>query len=142
MKTLTQLIEGTYAEKRRKKWDKIYWLIDLHQTIITGDYNRFNTGSKIYPHAKEVLDFLFNSHDNVTIIWTSSYLDSMRDVTNRFDLKFDYNGENPECANTELCDFSQKPYFNIVLDDKGGFDGNVDWEEIREALRKEYGNCL
>jgi hypothetical protein len=112
----------------------LYWCIDLHDTIITGTYNRFNDGSVIYPYAKETLDYLFNSPDHYTILWTSSYITSIQDVVQRFDLNFNAINCNPECPSTDLCDFQDKFYFNFLLDDKAGFDGTKDWREIYEAL--------
>lgn len=134
MKTWTQIIKDTIAQKQIRKWDKLYWCIDLHDTIITGKYNKFNVGSTIYPDAKLVLDYLYDSKEHVTTLWTSSHFDSATDVVNRFDLRFNYVNVNPECPNTELCDFDIKFYFNFLLDDKSGFCGETDWTEIKLAL--------
>lgn len=134
MKTWTQIIQHVLKQRIERKWEKLYWCIDLHDTIITGTYNRFNSGSVIYPYAKETLDYLFNSPDHYTILWTSSYMTSIQDVVQRFDLNFNAINCNPECHNTTLCDFQSKFYFNFVLDDKAGFDGTKDWREIYETL--------
>jgi|688.fasta_scaffold25700_2 hypothetical protein len=134
MKTWTQIIQHVQKQKIERKWQKLYWAIDMHDTIITGTYNRFNDGAVIYPYAKETLDYLFNSPDHYTILWTSSYMTSIQDVVQRFDLNFNGINCNPECPNTTLCDFQSKFYFNFVLDDKAGFDGTKDWREIYEAL--------
>jgi hypothetical protein len=134
MKTWTQIIQHVHKQKIERKWQKLYWAIDMHDTIITGTYNRFNDGAVIYPYAKETLDYLFNSPDHYTILWTSSYMTSIQDVVQRFDLNFNGINCNPECPNTTLCDFQSKFYFNFVLDDKAGFDGTKDWREIYEAL--------
>ena len=83
---------------------------------------------------KETLDYLFSSNDHSTILWTSSYNDSAFDVCNRFGLKFHHFNVNPECPNTEICDFERKLYFNFLLDDKAGFDPYSDWKEIYETL--------
>jgi hypothetical protein len=39
--------------KKARGWTKLYWCIDLHDTVITGTYNRHNDGSKIFPYAKK-----------------------------------------------------------------------------------------
>ena len=134
MKTWTQIIQHVQNQKVERKWEKLYWCIDLHDTIITGTYNRFNDGAIIYPYAKETLDYLFDSPDHYTILWTSSYMTSIQDVVQRFDLNFNAINCNPECPDTKLCDFQDKFYFNLLLDDKAGFDGTKDWREIYEAL--------
>lgn len=134
MKSWTQIIQHVQHQKIERKWQKLYWCIDLHDTIITGTYNRFNDGAVIYPYAKQTLDYLFNSPEHYTILWTSSYLTSIQDVVQRFDLNFNAINCNPECPSTQLCDFQYKFYFNFLLDDKAGFDGNKDWQEIYESL--------
>ena len=134
MKTWTEIINHIQKQKIERKWQKLYWCIDLHDTIITGTYNRFNDGAIIYPYAKQTLDYLFNSPDHYTILWTSSYMTSIQDVVQRFDLNFNAINCNPECPNTQLCDFQAKFYFNLLLDDKAGFDGNNDWKEIYTAI--------
>lgn len=134
MKTWTQIINNTIAQKKTRGWSRLYWCIDLHDTVLTGTYKRDNDGAKVFPYAKETLDYLFDSQDHATILWTSSYVDSARDVCNRFNLRFGYFNVNPECPNTDICDFDRKLYFNFLLDDKAGFDPYSDWQEIYEAL--------
>jgi hypothetical protein len=134
MRTIADNIRFALAQKTIRNWDTLYWAIDLHDTVITGKYNRFNEGAVLYPDAKVVLDFLHKSQDHRTILWTSSYQDSVANVLAKFDLKFHYLNENPECKSGELCDFRQKLYFNILLDDKAGFVGETDWTAIRNVL--------
>jgi len=135
MKTWTQIITNTLDQQRVRRWSNVFWAIDLHDSVITGKYNRFNQGSTLYPYAKETLDLLYNSPIHRTTLWTSSYKDSAQEVIHRFDLKFHYFNANPECPNDELCDFGSKFYFNFLIDDKAGFDGNSDWEEIYNCLK-------
>jgi len=134
MKSIRDIIKHTFEQKEIRKWNKIYWAIDLHDTVIEGKYNRMNSGAMLYPVAKEVLDVLYKSNLHKTILWTSSHSDSINDILRRHDLKFHYINENPECKSTELCDFSQKFYFNILLDDKSGYVGATDWQEIKSTL--------
>jgi len=134
MKTWTQIISDVNRQKIERNWTKLYWCIDLHDTIITGKYNKFNEGATIFPYAKETLDFLFNNNDNVITLWTSSYYDAIMDITNRFGLKFHHFNVNPGCPSNDLCDFKRKLYFNFLLDDKAGFDPHNDWREIYDVL--------
>lgn len=139
MKSISQLITHAFEQKIIRKWDKLYWAIDLHETVIEGKYNRFNEGANIFPDAKEVLDYLYHSKSHKTMLWTSSWNDAVDDILKRYDLKFHYFNENPECPSTDLCNFSKKPYFNIMLDDKGGFEPETDWLEIKNTLTKFEG---
>jgi hypothetical protein len=134
MSNIHKIIENTANQYRQRNWNKLYWAIDLHDTVITGTYNKFNQGATLYPNAKYVLDHLYNHPVHQTILWTSSYNSSINDILIRLNLKFNYINCNPEVSNNELCDFSNKFYFNILLDDKAGFNGISDWIDIHNAL--------
>ena len=134
MKTWKQQITDTYKIQKSKNWNKLYWIIDLHDTIITGTYNKFNEGAIIFPYAKETLDCLYNHNLHQSILWTSSHDDAIDDILKRFDVRFNYYHINPECPNTDLCKFDRKLYFNFILDDKALFDPTTDWEEIYKTL--------
>jgi hypothetical protein len=136
MKNWTQMIYDLRVQKEIRGWEKLYWAIDLHDTVITGKYNKFNHGATLFPGAKKTLDYLYNRKDHATILWTSSYSEAANDALSLFNLKFNYFNENPECPNSDLCDFNRKFYFNFLLDDKAGFDPHSDWEEIYTALLK------
>lgn len=133
-------IKNAFEEKKTKNWDKLYWAIDLHGTIIEGKYNKYNEGATIYPNAAEVLKYLYSRTDMRLILWTSSHKDAIDKTLVAFELwtgiKFHYINENPECINTELCDFTEKFYFNILLDDKAGFNGPTDWKVIKNVLKQ------
>lgn len=48
----------------------------------------------------------------------------------------DDHNENPECGNTDYADFTTKPYFNILLDDKAGMEMNSDWSLVKSELQR------
>ncbi len=135
MKTLEQMVVHQFEQKQKRKWDHLYWAIDLHDTVVSGTYNRYNEGAILYPDAKVVLDYLYQNNDHRTILWTSSYLDSSTELLNRFDLKFHFINSNPDCPTTDLCNFDAKFYFNFLLDDKSGFDGKYDWTELKRIFK-------
>jgi hypothetical protein len=135
MKSLDTQLNQVWQQTLDRKWSRIYWAIDLHDTVITGKYNKFNAGSTLYPHAKEALDLIFRSNIHRSILWTSSYADSIQVALQQFDLNFHYINTNPECPNTDICDFTTKFYFNVLLDDKGCFDANKDWLTILNWLK-------
>lgn len=132
-------IHRAFSDKKKRNWDTLYIAIDLHDTIIEGKYNLHNEGSNFFPNAINVLRNWTNRKDIVLILWTSSHHDSINEQLKRMEkegIKFDYINENPVTKNTELCDFSGKFYFNILLDDKAGFDGQNDWNYIENSLRE------
>jgi hypothetical protein len=134
-------IERAFNEKKRKGWEKLYWSIDFHDVIVKGTYTRFNDGKEFYPFAHEVLKNLCNRRERLDdtrlILWSPMHEDAMREVDRwliRNNIIFDFVNANPECGNTELCDFSKKFYFNILLEDKAGFEGEKDWQLIKSEL--------
>lgn len=135
-------ILNAFQKKEQRGWEKyprMYVAIDLHDVIIPGTYTRNNDGRKFYPFAEEVLQWLTNREDMCIILYTSSHQDAINDILAWLDksgIKFDYVNENPECPNTELCDFTKsgKWYFDILLEDKAGFVGTWGWLEIKKTL--------
>jgi len=50
-------------------------------------------------------------------------------------INFDYINENPEVMNTSYGYYENKPYINVLLDDKAGFSAETDWGLIRRFLK-------
>jgi len=139
-----QHIVTAYQKFKVRKYEFIYWSIDLHSTIITGTYDLNNEGSEFYPWGIEVLQNLTKNPKMKLILWTSSHYQPIQDFLRRVDpysIYFDYINENPECIETKLCDFNEKFFFDILIDDKAGFDPSKDWGFIRDTL-KEIGEWV
>lgn len=134
-----KLIEKAYQKKQDKGWDILYWAIDLHDTVFPGHYSN-DDPIILYPFAKEVLQALTGREDTRLIAFTSSYFYVFGQINkwlwDNHKIKFDYINGNPECKNTTYASFNHKFYFNILLDDKAGFDGEKDWIEIYRTLTK------
>lgn len=132
-------IENAFKLKKERGWDTIYWMIDLHNTVFPGKYESDQEFS-VYPNCLKVLKYISNRNDMKIIVWTSSYAkhyDAVKDYfRHKSGIIFDYHNENPECGNTEYADFSTKPYFNILIDDKAGFCGESDWFLIEDELKR------
>ena len=132
-------IERAFADKKRKGWEKLYFCIDLHDVIINGTYDKFNDGAKVYPYCAEFFKWAASREDICIILWTSSYKSAITEICKRLrksGIHFDYINENPECPPNHLCDFSRRFYFNVLLDDKAGFEGATDWELIINELKR------
>jgi len=111
----------------------------LHDVVLEGKFNRFNEGANFFPNAVRVLKQFSFRKDIVLILWTSSHDDAMKNIIDRMSgegIEFRYINENPECPNTELCNFNSKFYFNILLDDKAGFEGETDWLLVEEEFKR------
>jgi hypothetical protein len=132
-------IERAFKQAKEKKYPFVFWLVDLHDVIIEGKYNRMNEGREFFPDAALVLRWITRRKDQRLILWSSSHKDALDDIVKWLRLnhiEVDYVNENPEVANSNLCDFSKKPYFQILLDDKAGFEGATDWTLIKEELKR------
>ena len=130
-------IERAFKWKAERGWDTLYWLVDIHDTILKGKYSN---DQDLTPteDAIEVLKWITDREDQKIIIWTSSYAEHFNTLKdfykNQFDIVLDFHNCNPECHNTDYADFTTKPYFNIALDDKCGFEIETDWFLIKKEL--------
>lgn len=132
-------LERAYVRKQARNYPKLYWAIDLHDTIIEGKFSKWNEGREFYTDAKEVLQNLSKRDDMCIILWSSSQMDSILDIKlwlKNNDINVDYINSNPEMPTGHLCDFSNKFAFDIGLDDKFGFYGPTDWTIIKNKLKE------
>jgi len=132
-------IRRTFVELRPKRnWNTIYWLVDVHGVIIPGSWRSENNYDVIAPECIEVLQWITNRKDQRLILWTSSMKDEINEIVvwlwRNYGINVDYVNENPEEKNTEYADFSLKPYFNVLIDDKAGFEPEKDWAAVKQEL--------
>lgn len=123
--------------KPKRGWKTIYWLVDVHGVIIPGSWHKENDFQFIDNWCPRVLRWISEQPDHRLILWTSSYkeeLNKLGDWLFSRGITVDYINCNPEEKNTVYADFSFKPYFNILLDDKAGFDPKIDWQIIHNTL--------
>ena len=138
--TLSKLIERTVSIALQKKWDTLYWCIDLHGTIVNPTYKELENGLDYYYLSKECLRILSESKGNVLILYTCSHPHEIEKILKLFwndGIIFKYVNENPEVKNTSYGFYEKKPYFNILLEDKAGFDPN-DWKEIYSMIGTQW----
>ena len=131
-------LERAYQWKDERNWEFIYIGIDFHDVIFPGYYDT-DQPLNFYPYAKEVLQHWTEQEDVKLIAWTSSHAshyDHVNERLSKFGISFNYLNSNPECPTTKLADFDVKFYFNVILDDKGGFEGKTDWLAIINELRR------
>lgn len=122
-------IEKAFKYKERKGWDKIYYYFDIHETILYPDYNNEDP-LVFYPYAKEVLQYLSNRNDISINLYTCSYPEEIERYMKFFkenEILFEYANRNPEAKNTKYGYYEDKPYFNVLFEDKCGFDAENDW---------------
>jgi hypothetical protein len=129
---IIKAIERAYRVMRERKWDTIYWAIDLHGVCLKSNYE--NGGySFINEEAKAGLQAISRKQENVIILWSSCHdheKKAIKDFFSENHIIVDYFNENPDEANTKTGCFDQKFYFSVLLDDKAGFDPDIHWREI------------
>lgn len=134
-------IKKAYQTAKERNWDTIYWMIDLHSTILKSTYDHSDISTEFYPCAERFLRILTKQKDVKLIMWTSTpdhFLEKYVEFFASKEIVFDYINCNPEVENTAYGDFTKKPYFAIGLDDKFGYtesDGYI----ILSELIKIYG---
>jgi len=133
-------IKRAFKTARERNWDRIYVFVDLHDTICPSNYRKSGEHEDMYPMAQETLEYLSKRKDVKLVLWTCSYTDELKETVfwlGAQGIEMDYVNENPEVENTSLGDFSKKPYVNVILDDKAGFEGAIDWPLVMQAFKDE-----
>lgn len=136
MKSITKLFQEAFEKKRKRNWEKIYVLVDLHDTIVHGVYDKEQDFKFISADCIEVLKQMTERKDICLILWTSTYIKELLKFSKFVEnegIDFDWFNKNPEELSTKYADFSHKFYFNVIIDDKAGFEPS-DWGELRENL--------
>lgn len=132
-------IAKSFEMKAAKGWPEIYLCVDLHGTIIPSGRTTHDKEDKLefYPGAQEVLQWFSSRKDIFIILWTSTPPDRIGRVLDWFKenrINIDFVNKNPHAKDTPRSSFKDKPYFNILLDDRGGFEADKDWLAIKEEL--------
>jgi len=141
---ITTAINKAYRTAAAKKWDKIYWAIDLHDTCLRSTYGK-GSYEWLGPWVIEALKAIAARPETVIILWSSVHADEEQDIIAFFakeGIKVAYFNHNPEVANTASGNFDTKFYFNVLVDDKAGFDYDEDWDIIREYFENNDMDLL
>lgn len=136
---ITKAIEKAFAIVKARGWETSYWAIDVHDTIVKANYKYGSIPKEFYPRAKEVLRQLSERSDIEIILFTSSHPDEVVKYMEFFEengIHFKFSNENPEIKNISYGCYDRKFYFNVLIDDKAGFDPDQDWIKIEEVLKK------
>jgi hypothetical protein len=137
MKSISKLFNDTWKKKDEKNWQYIYIMVDLHGVILPSNFHSSNDLRFLNEHTKDCLQYFSRQDDIILILWSASHNEEITNVRRwlaKEGILFNFINENPLEQNTEYADFSKKIYFNILLDDKAGFEPS-DWKEIFEWIR-------
>ncbi len=138
---VTKAIIKAFQRKKDRNWDKTYWGFDIHETIILPNWSEVDIPITFYPHAKEVLQLISAKKDIICILFTCSHPNEIKVYEKLFkenDIHFDYVNENPEVHGVKYGYYEKKPYFNVLFEDKAGFDPLEDWQKVKEVFLAHY----
>lgn len=136
---ITRAIENCFRLSKEKGWNKTYWAFDIHGTILKPTFQKGIVSTEFYPHAKEVMQLLGKDKSIVKILYTCSYPHEIEEYITYFaanGIHFDYINNNADVVDGGYGYYHDKFYFNVLMDDKAGFDGETDWKLIYEMLKK------
>lgn len=132
---MTKYIHKMFNNSFEKKWYETYWAIDLHGTVMIPSYDLNEKTIDFYPYAEEVLKLMTNRLDIKMIMFTSSYpqeIERYVSCLKTYDIEFDKINKNPDiCSNNgNFGYYVEKFYFNVMFDDKAGFEPHIEWEAL------------
>lgn len=136
---IENLIKKTFDIAKKRNWDKTFWAIDVHETMIIPNYKSNDIPKVWYPYALEVMQMLSKRSDVCLILYTCSHPHEI-ELYNKFfkehNIDFKYVNENPEVKTDAqgYGNYDKKFYFNVLFDDKANFDANNDWKRILDFL--------
>jgi hypothetical protein len=134
---ITRAIKNCLQAAKERGWEKTYWAVDIHGTMLKPNFKRDEISREFYPYAIEVMQALMLHKNIVKILYTCSYPHEIEQYLEYFaqhGIHFDYVNQNPEVGNGGYGYYEDKFYFNVLMDDKAGFDGETDWKAIQEIL--------
>lgn len=132
-------IRKAYALSKSRKYNKMYIAVDIHDTILASTYSK-NSQIKVFlEDARDTLQYLSQREDVVLILYTCSHKDEIENYMFFFEenyIKFKYCNENPEVktGDDKYGNYDGKFYFNILLDDKAGFNAETDWKLVHDTF--------
>ena len=130
---IVKAIEKAFRVAKERQWEVSYWAFDIHETIIKPNWQAGNIPTEFYPGAVEALRLIGQRTDIKMILYTCSHPHEIEKYLAHFDrhgIQFDYVNENPEVNNSHYGCYDRKPYFNVLFEDKAGFDANEDWQVV------------
>ena len=136
---ITRTIQNCLKTAKAKDWEKTYWAFDIHGTILHPTYQTGVLSMEFYPDAIEVLQLVSRQQDIVRILYTCSHPHEIvvyLDYFKKHGIHFDHVNENPGIVTGAYGHYERKFYFNVLFEDKAGFDPMTDWTEVLKLLHE------
>ena len=138
MSSILHAFSDAFKLKKERGWDKIYVWVDIHKTILYPTYEMGGV-KEFYTFAKEALIEMTKQNDISLGLYTCSYPEEIKEYLKFFELNgihFEHINKNDAEENSKYGYFNEKPYFNVLIDDKAGFRAEHDWHGILVYLKR------
>ncbi|MFW6310700.1 MAG: hypothetical protein ACOC1K_00530 [Nanoarchaeota archaeon] len=137
---IVKQIKRTFDVSFKKEWFETYWAFDIHGTILKPTYDLNKEEEKFYPYALESLQVIERRSDIIKILYTCSYPHEIEKYQKLFKdngIHFLHVNENPGISSNmgNFGFYEQKFYFNVLFEDKAGFDPETEWKEVYELMK-------
>ena len=142
---IENILLKAFEKRIHRKYDTTYWCIDIHDTLVPSTYTYPNNYDlTLYPYMIEAMKILSSMPDQRLILWSCTTTEKIRELLEallKHEIYISYFNENPECKSNDISCFDDKFYFDILLDDKAGFDPWKEWKLIYSHMKviKDYG---
>lgn len=134
---ITKAITNCLQQASIKGWAKTYWAFDIHGTMLYPTFQSGVLSTRFYPYVQEVMRLLGKRSDIVLILYTCSYPHEIVEYLKYFEshgIHFHYVNENPDVCAGAYGHYDRKFYFNVLFEDKAGFDPLTDWKLVYDLL--------
>jgi hypothetical protein len=139
---LSRSIDKAFAKAIRRGWKEIYVAIDIHDTVMVGNYDNTQLPTTwCSDEIEECLKYLSGRPDVVLIIFTYSHDKELVGYLEHFKslgINFAFANENPAIVTKPqgLGNYTKKMYFDLLLEDKAGFEPKNDWFIVSETFKQ------
>lgn len=127
-------IRHAYRQFEERQWDKIYVALDIHGTVADSDYH--HVSQQLYNIASGPLSEISHLPEVDIILYSCCYPEYYQEyikLFSRYHVNIAGFNANSAVENTKTGCFDSKFYFNVLIDDKAGFDPSM-WPSVRDAF--------
>lgn len=125
--------DKAFERMEEKSWSHIAVAVDLHDTVFKSNYSE-ELATEFYPHALESLRLMSDDPHIMMYMYTCTPPKIRQQYREFLASKGINMSTHPEdvmgamkIRANNFQAFDTKPYFNVLLDDKAGFDPDRDW---------------
>ena len=139
---IVDVFKRAFEIAAERNWDNLAIAVDLHGTVFIPTYST-TLSTEFYPYAKEALQKI-TAHGMLNMyMYTCSHHADKEQMAFMLHSNFIYmeiesykvTVDLMNIKNTSFQNFVDKPYFNILLEDKAGFDPKKDWKLILDYMK-------